>query len=128
MDQLTALASFFGQLNHSSRWWIGDLLLQTELRWSEYVAHVAAATNLSPHTIENIISVANRVPPSRRREGVAFSIHAEVTKLSPNEQRHWLKVAADEGLSKAEFRARLRPELPPARTMMCPHCGEEIRL
>lgn len=103
-------------------------MIFTELRYSEYVAQVALATRLSEHTIENIISVANRVPPSRRREGVSFSIHAEVTRLPPNDQRHWLKVAADENLTRAEFRARLKPELPPARTMTCPHCGEEISL
>jgi hypothetical protein len=103
-------------------------MIFTEMRYSEYVAQVALATRLSEHTVENIISVANRVPPSRRREGVAFSIHAEVTKLSPNAQRHWLKVAADENLTKTEFRARLRPGIPPPKTITCPHCGEEIRV
>lgn len=129
LDTCEALAAFFGQLNNSSRWWIADLLLYVEMRYGEYVGHVANFTKLAPQTIENIISIGKRVPPSRRREGVTFSIHAEVASLPPNDQRHWLKVAAEERLTTAEFRARLRPELPPAvvaRTVTCPHCGGEV--
>ena len=130
LDKLTALATFFGQMNSSSRWWIADLLHHVEMRHGEYVAHVADATKLAPQTIENIMSVGKRVPPSRRREGVSFSLHAEVAALLPNEQRHWLKVADTERLTKSELRARIHPkELPPAvKTMTCPHCGEEIEL
>lgn len=127
VEQLTAMAAFFGQLNSSSRWWIADLLQFVEMRHGEYVAHVADATGLAPQTIENIMSVGRRVPVSRRRVGVSFSLHAEVAALSPNDQRHFLKVAADEGLTKMELRARIRPnELPAGRTVECPSCGERI--
>lgn len=128
LESCTALAAFFGQLNHASRWWIADLHEYVDLRHGEYVAQVMSATKLAPQTIENIISVGKRVPPSRRRDGVSFSSHAEVAALLPNDQRHWLKVAHDENLSKSELRARLRPELPPAvtNTVTCPHCGGEV--
>lgn len=110
LEQLTALATFFGQLNHSSRWWIADLHEYTEMRHGEYVAQVMEATRLSPQTIENIVSVGKRVPPSRRRPELAFSTHAEVASLPPSEQRHWLKVAKDRGLSKRELRDLIRPK------------------
>lgn len=131
VDQLTSLASLFGSINHSSRWWIADLHQFTEMRHGEYVAQVMEATNLSPQTIENIVSVGRRVPPSRRYPPhvLAFSTHAEVAPLPPNEQRHWLKVAKDEGLSKMELRQRIRPkELPPieSKVVTCPHCGGEV--
>lgn len=128
LESCIALAAFFGQVNHASRWWIADLHEFVDLRHGEYVAQVMEATKLAPQTIENIISVGKRVPPSRRRDGVSFSSHAEVASLPPNDQRHWLKVAYDENLSKAELRARLRPELPPAvEPLMCPHCGKQVR-
>lgn len=128
IEQLTQLAALFGQVNHSSRWWIADLHEYTEMRHSEYVAQVMEATRLSPQTIENIVSVGKRVPRSIRRVELAFSTHAEVASLSPNDQRHWLKVALEERLSKMELRQRIRPkELPPiTRTVTCPHCGGEV--
>jgi hypothetical protein len=128
LETCTALAAFFGQVNHSSRWWIGDLLEFVEMRHGEYVAHVADATGLAPQTIENIMSVCRRVPPSRRRPGVPFSLHAEVAALAPQEQSKWLEVAESEKLTKTELRARLRPNpLPPARRQItCPRCGERI--
>lgn len=127
IEQLTSMAAFFGQLNSASRWWISDLLHYVEMRHGEYVAHVADATGLAPQTIENIMSVGRRVPATRRRIGVSFSLHAEVAALPPNDQRHWLKVAEDEKLTKVELRARIRPkELPPGKTVQCPHCGKEV--
>lgn len=130
IELLEALATFFGELNDSTRWWIADLLNYTEMRYGEYVAHIAEFTGLAEQTIENYISIGRRVPPSRRRRGVKFSTHGEVAALSPNEQRHWLKIAADEKLKKMELRARLKPELPPAvvRTVTCPHCGGTVEL
>jgi len=130
LDQLVGLAGMFGQINNASRWWIADLHHFTEMRHGEYVAQVMDATGLAPQTIENIVSVGNRVPPARRRLGVSFSNHAEVASLSPNEQRHWLKVAQEENLTKTELRSRIRPlELPPAgRTVTCPNCGGEVTI
>lgn len=128
LETCMSLAALFGQVNTSSRWYIADLHEYVDLRHGEYVAQVMEATKLAPQTIENIISVGRRVPPSRRRDGVSFSSHAEVASLPPNEQRHWLKVAKDENLSKAELRARLRPELPPAvAPLTCPYCGKDFR-
>lgn len=122
LEACTSLAALFGSLNHASRWWIADLHEFTEMRHGEFVAQVMDATKLSPQTIENIVSVGKRVPPSRRRDGVAFSTHAEVAALPPNEQRHWLKVAKDENLTKMELRSRIRPNEDPP-TKLCPHCG-----
>lgn len=129
IEECLSLASLFGNVNNSSRWWIADLHEFVEMQHGEYVAQVMEETGLAAQTVENIVSVGRRVPPSRRRHGVHFSTHAEVAALSPNEQRKWLKIAYEERLSKAELRARLKPELPPAgRTISCPHCGKEIDL
>lgn len=127
VETLESLAAFFGQVNHSSRWWIADLLHHVEMRHGELVAHIAGFTGLAEQTVENIMSVGNRVPQSRRRIGLSFSIHAEVAALTPNEQRRWLKVAEKEGLTKAQLRERIKPkELPPVEereVVKCPVCG-----
>ena len=129
LESCMALAAFFGQINDASKWWIADLLEYVEMRYGEYLAQVAEATKRAPQTIENIISIGKRIPPSRRRHGVSFSTHAEVASLDPNDQRHWLKVAKEENLTKMELRARIKPEeLPTARTVTCPHCGGEVVL
>lgn len=130
VEQLTQLAALFGQVNHSSRWWIADLHRFTDLRHGEYVAQVMEATRLSEQTIENIVSVGHRVAPSVRKKELAFSTHEVVASLDPEEQRHWLKVALDEGLSKRELRQRIRPkELAPiTRTVTCPHCGGDVQV
>jgi hypothetical protein len=130
-EKYEALGAMLGSLHHFNSFLIGDWLLYGEHTYGEKYAQAATRVGLSEQTLANYQSIANRVPPSRRRLTVSFSIHAEVASLSPNEQRHWLKVAEEEGLTKMELRERIRPqgELPPAgRSMTCPHCGGEIQL
>jgi len=130
LETLISMATFFGQVNSSSRWWIADLLEYTEMRYGEYVAQVAAATQLAPQSIENILSIGRRVPAERRIDGVTMSVHAEVAALPAQDQNRWLQIAKNENLTKMELRAKIKPELPPAvvRTITCPHCGEEVEL
>lgn len=131
-EELEAMAAFFGHVNEVSRWACFDTLLQIEMRHGDLVAQAAEATGLQPQTIENGISIARKIPKSRRRAGVFFSTHAEVAALAPADQRRWLKTAADEKLTKAELRARIRAErdghshiLPPERDY-CPSCGRPL--
>ena len=127
-EKYEALGGMLGALHQMNSFLIGDWLNYGEHTYGEKYAQAAERVGLSPQTLANYASIAKRVPPNRRRVGVSFSIHAEVAALSPNDQRHWLKVAEEEGLSKMELRDRIRPELPPAgKTMrVCPNCGTEF--
>lgn len=131
-DRYEALGSMLGALHDMSSWLIGDWLLYGEHTYGEKYAQAALVVGLGEQTLTNYASIANRIAPSIRRPGkVKFSTHAEVAALSPNEQRHWLKVAEEEGLSKMELRERIRPreELPPSgRSVICPHCGGKVQL
>lgn len=126
-DQLETLVAYFGYVHNTSRWALFDTLRTIEMRHGDLVAQASELTGLAPSTIENGMSIVNKVPKSRRRAGVHFSMHAEVTKLAPNDQRHWLKVAEDERLTRDELRARIKavedghPEIldPPE---VCPTC------
>jgi hypothetical protein len=126
-ERYESIGAMLGELHKSAAFLIGDWLNYGEHVYGEKYAQAALVLGLSEQTCANYASVANRVPPSRRRYGVSFTKHQEVASLAPNDQRHWLKVAADEGLTRAELRERLRPlkGLPPAgRTITCPHCGK----
>lgn len=131
-EQCEAIAAFFGHVHDASRWWVFDLLLQIEMRHGELVAQAAEATGLRPQSIENGMSIARRIPKSRRREGVTFSTHGEIAALSPNDQKHWLKVADEERLTKAELRARIKaerdghPDVLPPESEICPQCGRPL--
>lgn len=130
-DQYESIGAFLGELHKSAAFLIGDWLQYGEFTYGHKYAQAAEVTGLSEQTCANYQSVANRVPPSRRRVGVSYTKHAEVASLPPNDQRHWLKVAAEEGLTRAELRERLRPikGLPPAgRSVICPHCGKAVPL
>lgn len=123
-----AMATFFGRLNSSTRWWIADLYRYVDMRHGEYVAQVMEATGLAESTIEGIVSTGLRVPPERRNPRLHFSHHVEVAALPPEEQVSWLHRAERERMTRADLRAHLRPkELPPAiEPLICPHCGNEV--
>jgi hypothetical protein len=126
-EQLESLVAYWGYVHNTSRWALFDTLRAIEMRHGDLVAQAATLTGLAPSTIENGMSIVNKVPKSRRRAGVHFSIHAEVTALAPNDQRRWLKTAEMEGLSRDELRARIKaekdghPDVLDAREV-CPTC------
>lgn len=128
-DQLEALAAFWGHVQEVSKWALFDTLLAIEMRHGELVAQAAEATGRQPSTIENGMSIARKIPKSRRREGVTFSTHAEVAALPANDQKRWLKVAAEERLTKDELRSRVKaekngtPDVLTSEPSVCDKCG-----
>ena len=92
----------------------------------------AEITKREPQTINNNLSIARRVPRSRRREELHFTTHAEIAAEKPNDQRHWLKVAVDEKLTKAELRARVQAKKQGHENVLtpepkvCPTCHREL--
>jgi len=109
-DQLESLVAYFGYVHNTSRWALFDTLKTIDMRHGDLVAQAAEVSGLAPSTIENGMSIVNKVPKSRRRAGVHFSTHAEVTALEPNDQRRWLKIAEQERLTRDELRARIKAE------------------
>jgi len=132
-SELESLAAFFGYVQEVSRWALYDTMLTIERRHGDdFVAQAALVTGRQEQTINNGMSIARRIPPSRRRDGVTFSTHAEVAAESPNDQRHWLKVASDERLTKIELRSRVQAKkeghanvLTP-EPKVCPTCHREL--
>jgi hypothetical protein len=131
-DALEALAAFFGRVQEISKWALYDTLLAIEMRHSDLVAQAVEVTGRQPSTIENGMSIARRIPRSRRRNGIPFHTHGEVASLAPSDQQRWLKTAAVERLTKDELRARVQaekngtPDVLPPESKVCSECGRPI--
>lgn len=78
------------------QWWIGDWLLYGEFRWREKYAQAIQVTGKAEQTLMNYQFVAKAISPSRRREEVDFSTHAEVASLEEGDQDRILAKAAHE--------------------------------
>lgn len=111
-----ALGKALGLINRACSWWIGDWLIFGEGTYSERYSQAMEATGLAEQTITNRAYVCRAIPPSRRLQGVPFSVHAEVASMTPREQVKWLQRAAEGGWSVKELRSRMkatRTDTPP---------------
>lgn len=108
-DEYEGLFGMFGQLHEASAWLIGDLLNYGERIYGQTYVQAAHATGLAEGTLVNYASVCSRVPRSRRREALPFSVHAEVAFMSPAEQDRWLKTAQKNGWRRSQLREALTP-------------------
>lgn len=86
------------------QWWIGDWLNYGEPRYGEKYAQAIEEFGRKKQTLMNYAYVARAIEPSRRREIVDFSTHAEVASLEPEDQDKLLAKAAKENMSKASVR------------------------
>lgn len=107
-DRYEALGIALGVFNRACSWWIGDWLIFGEGTYGERFAQAASMTGLAEQTLTNRAYVCRNVAPSRRMAGVPFSVHAEVAPLPPKEQTKWLRLAQQNGLTRAEVRARMK--------------------
>jgi hypothetical protein len=128
-DQYESLGVMLRHLHEASQWLIGDWLAYGEMEYEhdKYV-QAAATTGLAPQTCMNYMSIAKRIPPTRRRPRVKFSIHAEVASLPPAEQKRILKEAEQRELTKSEVRELAREsrgEVPVERPC-CSQCGRPL--
>lgn len=105
---------FFGRVHRSAKWWLGDWLNFGEGAFGERYAQAADTTGLSIGYLQNIAWVARSVAPSRRRDGVAFSLHSEVASLPPPLQTQWLDEAIEAGWSQRDLRLAIKATNGPA--------------
>lgn len=108
-DKYEALVTMFGQLHRTSAWLLGDALNYGEKVYGETYTQAAIWTGLSEHTLANYASTCGRLPRSRRRKNLPFSIHAEVAWLTPEEQDDWLERASSSGWTRSIMREELAP-------------------
>lgn len=99
-------------LTNSSAWWLGDWLIFGEIAygWRRY-REAIDRTGLDYQTLRNYAWVARRFEQHRRRDGLSFAHHAEVTRLSSAEQDYWLRKAEQQMWSRNELRRSVRASL-----------------
>lgn len=105
-----AVGVALGRAHRNVAWKIGDWINFGEHRYKHKYAQAVELTNLRYETLMNYASIARRVPRERRRVELPFSAHAEVTKLSPQEQTAWLERAVQNEWKREELRAHIRPQ------------------
>lgn len=119
-EQWETVGTFLRQAEGSVHWWIGDWLNYGEQRWGEMYAQALDATDFDYQTLRADKWVASRVPLCRRRHNLSHAHHKEVARLPPEEQAHWLDLAASEDWPCRELRQRLKQAARPPR--IAPGC------
>lgn len=126
------IGRMLGHVDRSLRWWIGDWINKGDALFgheasqgfegtvSDRYNEAERITGLDHQTLLNISSICASVARSRRRSELGFWVHQEVAKLTPDEQKEWLKKAVDNNWGKRDLREALREaglrsgrELPP---------------
>lgn len=102
--------------------WIGDWLNYGERVYGEVYAQAMDETHYKYQTLANDKWVSKSIPPSRRRETLTWSHHAEVADLMPEDQDILLTRAVEEKLDSKQFRQlarqyKLKMEVPEMRNL-----------
>jgi hypothetical protein len=130
----------FGGMARCSPWLLGDWIRYGNTRWGEKYREARRITGYDVQSLRNFAYVSGRVDPSRRRDELSWSHHAEVCALPVPEQERWLDVAVAERMSVADLRVELRAarrgdrkqkevddqESVDPQTLTCPECGFEF--
>ena len=104
-DQYEAIGRMLWLTKQKIQFYLGDWLNYGEDMYeSDIYVQAAHMTGANQHTLQQWKHVAKAVPPQRRRANVNHSHHAEVTSLSPNDQRRILKLADEQNLTKMQVR------------------------
>ncbi len=103
---------WLGAVGRGCAWWIGDWLRYGNASYGEKYAAAARITGYDVHSLMNMVYVASHVDPSRRREHLSFSHHAELAALAPEQQEAWLNRIEKDGLSVRALRGALRDPKP----------------
>lgn len=103
-----AVGRRLGGLVRCSQWWIGDWVRYGTARWGERYVVAARITGYDVDSLRNMVWIASRFVPARRRDNLTWSHHATLVTLDPAEQDRWLDRAASQSLSVADLRIELR--------------------
>ncbi|HTB50811.1 MAG TPA: LmbU family transcriptional regulator [Solirubrobacteraceae bacterium] len=97
-----------GSIGRAVGWWIGDWLRFGNSAYGEKYVRAARITGYDVQTLMNMSYVASRIEPSRRRENLSWSHHAEVASLPAEEQEAWLNRAEEQRFSVHDLRLEVR--------------------
>lgn len=98
------------RVHESSGWWIGDCLRYGIQAFGKRVAFELGmqATGLGWETLRMYARICEKVPPERRRSGVAIMHYRIVEAFPPEKQDKLIAEAQELGLKSREFVAMVR--------------------
>lgn len=100
----------FGSLGRACGWWMGDWLNFGSAAYGQKYSRAARISKYEVQTLMNMAYVASRFDPSRRRESVSWSHHAELAPLLAEDQDRWLDRVEADRLTVRDLRQELRRE------------------
>src|SRR3982751_2538146 len=83
-----------GVIGRAAGWWIGDWLNYGNTKFGERYVRAARITGYDVQTLMNMVYVASKFAPERRRDELSWSHHAELAALDPGDQDRWLERGA----------------------------------
>jgi site-specific DNA-methyltransferase (adenine-specific) len=89
-------------------WWIADALAFGDAAYGQRYAQALETDTYTYDSLRNLASISRSVEVSRRRDTVPFSHHAEVAALEPEIQEVFLARAAEEPVTRQEFREEIK--------------------
>jgi hypothetical protein len=118
-ERFASVCAYLGSLRDATAWWIADALILGDARFGFEASQADALLRRSPETLRRWQWVAERVPKTRRREGLTFTHHEVVAALEPGQQEKWLRKAEEAGLSSAQLRSAIKS----TTTSNCTQCS-----
>jgi hypothetical protein len=106
-EQYVGVLGVLGGRSKMLQWIIGDLIVYGEKAFGEEYAQLVEALGLAPGTLAQYAWVAKNIPPSRRVEGVDFSVHRLVGKFEPKVQTKYLTLSRRDGLGSRQVREQM---------------------
>lgn len=99
LEKWNAVGDLLCQANNSVGFWVGDWLNYGERTWGEKYRDAMDLTGFEYQTLRDYAYVADKVHLSLRNDNLTFEHHKKVAPLEPDEQRKWLKLAEQRGMS-----------------------------
>jgi len=87
---------------------MADVLAYAAGKWGQKYVEAQELFRREYGTLANIVSIAKRVPFSRRRENLTFTHHEAVASLPPAEQEKFLDQAEQFNLTVSQLREATR--------------------
>ena len=135
-----------GVMGRGVGWWLGDWLRFGNAAYGERYGPAARMTGYDKQSLMNMVYVASRVEPSRRREKLSWSHHAEIAAFDAPDQEAWLDRAERDQLSVRCLREAIRTQrrgseaepdaaghvqespaaVPHPPDSVCPSCGRPL--
>lgn len=145
------MGRLLGNANRRMQWVVGDWINLVEDVYPDRYSQATEVTGLNKQTLINRASICRRIPEKRRRQGLPFSMHADLAYIDPQEREHWLNEAHKNGWNRDELRDHRaaakaakevgpvgetavtstasvaeKGELVPGPLHTCPNCGHEF--